>query len=84
MSLDQPLKQILHKPEATGHLVKQSVEPSKFDISYQHRITIKTQVLTDFVTKYTRADTEVDNNHGADEENTSGAWMVIVDGSDGE
>lgn len=53
---DQSLRQVLHKPEASGRLVKWSMELSEFDISYQLRTTIKTHALSNFVVECTEAD----------------------------
>ncbi|XP_077251717.1 uncharacterized protein LOC143890930 [Tasmannia lanceolata] len=50
---DQPLKQVLHRPDISGRLVKWAVELSEFDIQYAPRPAIKAQVLADFVTKCT-------------------------------
>ena len=50
---DQPLKQILQWPNTTGWLLKSSIELSEFHISYQPRMVIKTQALTDFIAKFT-------------------------------
>ncbi|XP_077249231.1 uncharacterized protein LOC143888686 [Tasmannia lanceolata] len=46
---DQPLRQVLHKPDTSGQLVKWAVELSEFDIRYMPRPAIKAQVLADFV-----------------------------------
>ena len=50
---DQPMKQVLHKPESSGRLVKWAVELSEFDIRYKPRTAIKGQVLADFIAKFT-------------------------------
>lgn len=47
---NQPLRQTLLKPEASGRLVKWSVELSEFDIVYRPRGAIKAQALADFMT----------------------------------
>lgn len=53
---DQLLRQVLHKPEASGHLVKWSVELCEFEISYQPRTTMKALALANFVVECTEAD----------------------------
>ncbi|XP_015935314.1 uncharacterized protein LOC107461347 [Arachis duranensis] len=40
---DQPLRQILTRPELAGRLIKWSVELSEFDIQYESRKTLKSQ-----------------------------------------
>lgn len=46
---DQPLKQVLLKPEASGRLVKWVVELGEHDITFLPRNAIKGQVLADFI-----------------------------------
>ncbi|XP_071926220.1 uncharacterized protein [Coffea arabica] len=46
---DQPLKEILSKPEASGRMVKWAVELSEYDLGYQPRTAIKAQALVDFI-----------------------------------
>ncbi|XP_071927641.1 uncharacterized protein [Coffea arabica] len=46
---DQPLKQILSKPESSGRMVKWAVELSEYDLGYQPRTSIKAQALADFI-----------------------------------
>nr|XP_027086382.1 uncharacterized protein LOC113708109 [Coffea arabica] len=46
---DQPLKQILSKPEASGRMVRWAVELSEYDLSFQPRTAIKAQALADFI-----------------------------------
>ena len=50
---EHPMKQILHKPETSGRLVKWAIGLSEFDIRYKTRTTIKGQVLEDFITEFT-------------------------------
>ena len=40
---------LLHKPDASGRLLKWVVELSEFDIEYHLRSAIKGQVLADFI-----------------------------------
>ena len=47
------MKQILHKPETSGRLVKWAIELSEFDIRYKPRTTIKRQVLAYFIVEFT-------------------------------
>ena len=36
-----PMKQVLHKPETSGRLMKWAIEMSEFDIRYKPKIAIK-------------------------------------------
>nr|XP_017247956.1 PREDICTED: uncharacterized protein LOC108219166 [Daucus carota subsp. sativus] len=47
-----PLRQIMHKPEATGRLMKWAVELGQFDLEYKPRATVKGQVLADFLLEF--------------------------------
>nr|GEV65066.1 hypothetical protein [Tanacetum cinerariifolium] len=46
---DQPIKQILNKPEASRKLAKYAVELGAYNIAYMPRNAIKGQVLADFL-----------------------------------
>ena len=50
---EHPMKQILHKPETSGRLVKWAIELSEFDIRYKSRIVVKGQVLAYFIMEFT-------------------------------
>ena len=50
---EYPMKQVLHKPETLGRLMKWAIELSDFDIRYKPKTTIKGQVLADFVMEFT-------------------------------
>ena len=50
---EHPIKQILHKLESSGRLVKWAIELSEFNIRYKPRITIKGQVLENFIMEFT-------------------------------
>ena len=52
---EYPMKQILHKPETSGRLIKWAIELSEFDIRYKPRTTIKGQILADFIMEFTSA-----------------------------
>ncbi|GKC31496.1 reverse transcriptase domain-containing protein [Tanacetum coccineum] len=47
--MDQPLKQILNKAQASGTLAKYSVELGAYNIAYEPRNAIKGKVLADFL-----------------------------------
>ena len=47
------MKQILHKLETSGRLIKWAIELSEFDIRYKPRTTVKGQVLADFIVEFT-------------------------------
>ena len=52
---DQPMRQVLHKPESSGRLVKWAIELSEFDVRFKPRTTIKGQILVDFIAEFTTA-----------------------------
>ncbi|KAL5564335.1 hypothetical protein UlMin_027499 [Ulmus minor] len=77
-----PLKSILHKPELSGRLTKWTVELSEYDITFQPRTALKSQVLADFVADFTpnvtqQADKELLNLT----ERSNSKWTLTVDGS---
>ena len=49
------MKQILHKPETSGRLIKWAIELSEFDIKYKSRTAVKGQILADFIMEFTPA-----------------------------
>ena len=54
---EHPIKQILHKPETSGRLIKWAIELSEFDIRYKPRIAVKGQILADFIMEFTPLNT---------------------------
>ena len=50
---EYPMKQVLHKLETSGRLMKWALELSEFDIRYKPKTAIKGQVLADFVMEFT-------------------------------
>ena len=51
---EHPMKQILHKLDTSGRLVKWVIDQlSEFNIRYKPRTTIKGQVLSDFIMEFT-------------------------------
>ncbi|XP_070008995.1 uncharacterized protein [Nicotiana sylvestris] len=77
-----PLRNILHKHELSGRLAKWVIELSEYEITYQPRIAIKSQVLADFVADFSQemqleAEKELHVFNGAN----PGTWTLFNDGS---
>ncbi|XP_025703549.1 uncharacterized protein [Arachis hypogaea] len=82
---DQPLRQILTIPKLVGRLTKWSVELSEFDIKYESRKTLKSQVLADFVSEMTNKTQHTEANwsihvDGASNREGSGAGVLLKEG----
>ncbi|GAU47395.1 hypothetical protein TSUD_372840 [Trifolium subterraneum] len=67
---DQPVKQLLARPDMVGRMLKWSLELAEFDISFESRKALKAQVLADFVAEMTTSTTSEKNK-----------WSIFVDGS---
>jgi hypothetical protein len=52
MIMDFPLVDILHNPDATGHISKWAVELGALSIDFKPRTTIKSQALVDFIAEW--------------------------------
>ncbi|KAI5336625.1 hypothetical protein L3X38_015893 [Prunus dulcis] len=50
---NQPLKQVLQKPETSGRLVKWAIELGEFDIHYKPRPAMRGQAVADFLSEFT-------------------------------
>ncbi|XP_034208074.1 uncharacterized protein LOC117621615 [Prunus dulcis] len=50
---NQPLRQVLQKPETSGRLVKWAIELGEFDIHYKPRPAIRGQAVADFLSEFT-------------------------------
>ena len=74
---EYPMKQVLHKPETSGRLMKWAIELSEFDIRYRPKTTIKGQVLADFVMEFASAEPARDAQAVTD----SSTWKLSVDGA---
>lgn len=68
---DQPVRQVLQKPDLARRMVGWSVELSEFRLQYEPRGAMKAQVLSDFV---------VELIHPA-EEQVNRTWYLSVDGA---
>jgi ribonuclease HI len=67
---DQPLKQVLFRPDLAGRMTKWSVELSEFDISFESRKALKAQAFADFLAEMTPATNEPCTQ-----------WVIFTDGS---
>ncbi|CAA0841402.1 Unknown protein, partial [Striga hermonthica] len=67
-----PLRQILHRPDTSGRMIKWAIELGQFDIHYQPRTAIKAQALSDFIAEFTPAITVHHDNQ---------PWVLYIDGS---
>ncbi|GAV67002.1 RVT_3 domain-containing protein, partial [Cephalotus follicularis] len=74
---DKPLKQVLAKPDTSGRLIKWSVELGEYDVKFETRPAIKSQVLADFVGDNTPTECMEENPSESERE----SWKLSVDGS---
>ena len=74
---EYPMKQVLHKPETSGRLMKWAIELSEFDIIYKPKTAIKGQVLADFVMEFTSAELTGNTQTTPD----LPVWKLSVDGA---
>ncbi|CAL2239171.1 unnamed protein product [Prunus armeniaca] len=51
--MNQPLRQVLQKPETSGRLVKWAIELGEFDIQFKPRPAEKGQAVADFISELT-------------------------------
>ena len=75
--IEYPMKQVLHKPEASERLMKWAIELSEFDIIYKPKTSIKGQVLVDFVMEFT----SVEPAENAQTSTDLPIWRLSVDGA---
>ena len=71
------MKQVLHKPETSGRLMKWALELSEFDIRYKPKTAIKGQVLADFIMEFTSVELAEDTQATPD----LPIWRLSVDGA---
>ena len=81
---NQPLRQTLHKPNASGRLVKWAIELSEFDISYKPRAAIKVQAMADFMAEFTEPELSLDEMDMTIVNDEDRVWQMSVDGSSKE
>ena len=72
---NQLLRNILHKPDLTGRMLQWAIELSEFGIEFQPRLSMKGQVMADFVLEYSRR--PIQHKEPSEEE----WWTLRVDGA---
>ncbi|RVW72331.1 Transposon Ty3-I Gag-Pol polyprotein [Vitis vinifera] len=72
---DQPLRNILHKLDLTEKRLQWAIELSEYGIEFQPRLSMKGQVMADFVLEYSRRPTQHKEPH------EEGWWTLRVDGA---
>ncbi|XP_061372971.1 uncharacterized protein LOC133315384 [Gastrolobium bilobum] len=75
---NQPIRQILHKPDLAGRMMSWAIELSEYQISYERRTSIKAQALTDFIAEMTHTCAAASQ---ATETPRLAMWKLYVDGS---
>ncbi|XP_061346998.1 uncharacterized protein LOC133292586 [Gastrolobium bilobum] len=75
---NQPIRQVLHKPDLAGRMMSWAIELSEYQIVYEPRTAIKAQALADFIAEMTQSPSS--ENLSA-ETPSSGFWKLYVDGS---
>ena len=74
---EYPRKQVLHKPETSGRLMKWTLELSEFDIIYKPKTAIKGQVLANFIMEFTPTELAKDTRATPD----LPIWKLSIDGA---
>nr|GEY69401.1 reverse transcriptase domain-containing protein [Tanacetum cinerariifolium] len=76
---DQPIQQILSRPEVEGRLQKWSIELGEYAIHYRPRVSVKGQILADFIVERTEEDSP--DTQMEEEGELSEPWILFTDGS---
>ncbi|GJY17642.1 reverse transcriptase domain-containing protein [Tanacetum coccineum] len=75
---DQPIKQVFSKPKVAGRLQKWSIELGEYAIHYRPRISVKGQILADFIVERPKEDS-VDTPMEIQKELPE-QWILFTDG----
>ncbi|GKA72646.1 reverse transcriptase domain-containing protein [Tanacetum coccineum] len=79
MVTDQPIKQLLSRPEVAGRLQKWSIELGEYAIHYRPRVSVKRHILADFIVERLEED---DPDTAMDvEEELPEPWTLFTNGS---
>ncbi|GJV40993.1 reverse transcriptase domain-containing protein [Tanacetum coccineum] len=77
--MDQPIQQILSRPEVAGRLQKWSIELGEYVIHYRPRVSVKGQILADFIVE--RPEEDSPDTPMEEEEELPEPWILFTDGS---
>ncbi|RVW96537.1 Retrovirus-related Pol polyprotein from transposon 17.6 [Vitis vinifera] len=72
---NQPLRNILHKPDLTGRMLQWAIKLREFGIEFQPRLSMKGQVMADFVLEYSQRPSQ--HQESSEQE----WWTLRVDGA---
>ncbi|GJS56176.1 reverse transcriptase domain-containing protein [Tanacetum coccineum] len=76
---DQPIKNILSNLEVAGKMQKWSIQLGEFGIHYRSRVSVKGQVMADFIVE--RPEEEGQDDSAKEEEPLPAQWTLFTDGS---
>ncbi|GKB33347.1 reverse transcriptase domain-containing protein [Tanacetum coccineum] len=76
---DQPIQQLLSRPKVAGRLQKWSIKMGEYAIQYRPRVSIKGQILADFIVE--RLEEESPDTLIGEEEELLELWILFTDGS---
>ncbi|GJU81080.1 reverse transcriptase domain-containing protein, partial [Tanacetum coccineum] len=76
---DQPIQQILSRPEVAGRLQKWSIELGEYAIHYRPRVSVKGQILADFIVE--RPEEDSPDTPMEEKEELPEPWILFTDGS---
>ncbi|GKA64974.1 reverse transcriptase domain-containing protein [Tanacetum coccineum] len=76
---DQPIQQVLSRPEVAGRLHKWSIELGEYAIHYRPRVSVKGQILADFIVE--RPEEDSPDTLMEVEEELPEPWILFTDGS---
>ncbi|GKF79682.1 reverse transcriptase domain-containing protein [Tanacetum coccineum] len=77
---DQPIQQVLSRPEVAGRLQKWSIELGEYAIHYKPKVSFKGQILADFIVE--RPEEESPDTLMEVEEELPKPWTLYTDVSE--
>ncbi|GKB21819.1 reverse transcriptase domain-containing protein [Tanacetum coccineum] len=77
--MDQPIQQVLSRPEVARRLQKWSIELGEYAIHYRPRVSVKGQILADFIVE--RPEEDSPDTLMEEEEKLPEPWILFTNGS---